>query len=187
MKKLEKGDALIVVDTQRDFCSGGPLAVPEGDQVVPALNRWIEAAERADVPIYFSRDWHPKEHVSFEANGGTWPPHCVQDSEGARFHPDLRVAGSAQIVSKGVRFDKDQNSVFDDTGLAAELRRRGVKRVWLGGLAEDVCVRASVLDGLREGFEMHLIEEATRPVDDERGEKALREMRDRGAAVETRA
>lgn len=183
MTELKSYDALIVVDVQRDFCFGGALAVPGGDEIIPVLNLWIEAAERAAISIFLSRDWHPKEHVSFEVRGGPWPRHCVQDSRGAEFSPDLRFPESARIVSKGVRFDKDQNSVFDDTGLATELARRGVERLWIGGLAQDVCVRASVLDALKAGFAVHVIESATRPVDAEEGKIALREMRDRGAAI----
>lgn len=184
MRELTAGDALIVVDVQRDFCSGGSLAVPDGDEVVPVLNHWIEAADRAHVPIYASRDWHPKRHVSFDEIGGPWPPHCVQDTEGAKFHPNLKLPRSARLVTKGVRFDRDQNSVFDETGLREELRRQEVRRLWLGGLAEDVCVRASVLDALKEGFEVHVIEDAIRPVRPAREEQVLEEMRLAGAAIE---
>lgn len=183
MPKLTKDDALIVVDVQRDFCPGGTLAVPGGDEVVPVLNGWIAEAQRAGIPLFFSRDWHPQNHPSFEAAGGPWPPHCLQGSEGARFHPELEVPESARVVTKGVRFDKDQNSAFDDTGLAVELRRLGVKRLWVGGLAEDVCVKATVLDGLKEGFEVHVIQAATRPVEAEKGGRAREEMRRSGAQI----
>lgn len=179
------GDALVVVDVQRDFCAGGALAVPGGDEVVPVLNRWLEAAGAAGVPIFLSRDWHPKGHPSFAGRGGPWPEHCLQDSPGAQLHPGLSVPASARRVTKGTRFDKDQNSVFDDTGLDVELRRLGVRRLWVGGLAQDVCVRASVLDALRCGFEVCLIAEATRPVDAEAGARALAEMREAGARLET--
>lgn len=185
--ELHEGDALIVVDVQRDFCSGGSLAVPGGDEVVGPLNRWVEGAARAGVPIYASRDWHPRGHLSFRENGGRWPPHCVQDTPGAGFHPGLHLPPSTRVVTKGVRFDKDQNSAFDETGLAAELRRRGVGRVVVGGLAEDVCVRATVIDALREGFEAVLLLSCTRPVEAEDGERALAEMRGAGARIEDSA
>jgi len=133
--KMQRGDALIIVDVQRDFCAGGALPVPDGDEVVAVLNQWIEAAEGAGALVYASRDWHPRAHVSFTERGGPWPAHCIQDTPGAQFHPDLRLPPSAIVVSKGVRFDKDQNSAFDDTGLAVELRQRGVHRIWVGGLA----------------------------------------------------
>ncbi|MVF22467.1 nicotinamidase [Methylocaldum sp. BRCS4] len=177
------GDALIVVDVQNDFCAGGALPVENGDAVVPVLNRWIEAATKANVPVYASRDWHPVGHVSFQESGGPWPPHCLQDSAGALFHPDLKLPDSAIIVTKGVRFDQDQNSAFDQTGLARHLRKAGIRRLWIGGLAEDVCVLATVLDARTEGFEVMVIRDATRPVTPQGGEKARREMQDAGAGV----
>jgi nicotinamidase/pyrazinamidase len=183
--EFQPGDALLVVDVQRDFCAGGALAVPGGEEVVPVLNRWLEEAESAGIPIFLSRDWHPSDHVSFEARGGPWPPHCVQDTPGAEFHPDLAAPASGRRVTKGVRFDKDQNSAFDETGLDLELRHLGVRRLWVGGLARDVCVRDSVIDALHCGLEVCVIADATRAVDAEAGERALSEMRDTGARIET--
>lgn len=177
------GDALIVVDVQNDFCPGGALPIENGDAVIPVLNRWIAAATRRNVPIYASRDWHPLEHISFKESGGPWPPHCIQDSAGARFHPDLKLPDSAVVVTKGVRFDQDQNSAFDQTGLGQHLRRKGIKRLWVGGLAEDVCVLATVLDARQEGFEVLVIQEATRPVSPQGGEAARRKMREAGAGI----
>lgn len=179
-----KGDALIIVDVQRDFCPGGALAIEGGDEIVEPLNRWIEEAEGADVPVFASRDWHPRGHLSFRESGGLWPPHCVQDTPGASFHPGLRLPVSARVVTKGVRFDKDQNSAFDATGLAVELRRLGVRRLWVGGLAADVCVLATVLDARREGFEVHLVREATRAVKPGDEERVLDEMRAAGVVIE---
>jgi nicotinamidase/pyrazinamidase len=182
---LEHGDALIIVDVQNDFCPGGALPIERGDEVVAVLNRWIAAASSAGVPVYASRDWHPKRHLSFTESGGQWPPHCLQDSEGARFHPDLRLPGSTVIVTKGVRLDRDQYSAFDETGLATELRARDVKRVWVGGLAEDVCVRATVLDARQQGFQAVLIADGTRPITRIGGDEAKEEMRRAGAQFET--
>ena len=180
---FRNGDALIIVDVQTDFCPGGALAIDGGDQVIPVLNRWIDAAVYAGVPIYASRDWHPVDHISFKESGGLWPRHCIQDSHGAGFHPELRLPESTVKITKGVRFDQDQNSVFDQTGLAVQLRKDGIKRLFVGGLAEDVCVLASVLDGRREGFDVVLIPDATRPVTADGGEKARREMRAAGARL----
>lgn len=180
---LQHGDALIVVDVQNDFCPGGALPIADGDKVVPILNRWIDAALAQDVPIYFSRDWHPVQHISFTQRDGLWPPHCIQDSEGARFHPNLRVPESAIIVTKGTRFDHDQYSAFDETGLAAQLRHDGVRRLFIGGLAEDVCVLATVLDGRKEDFEVVVIADATRPVTLSGGEEARRKMQEAGARL----
>ncbi|MBR9977870.1 MAG: nicotinamidase [Bacteroidetes bacterium] len=181
---FRSGDALLVVDVQNDFCPGGALPIEDGDAVVPILNRWITAAVKADIPLYISRDWHPANHISFEEQGGDWPPHCIQDSNGARFHPDLRVPDHAITVTKGVRFDKDQYSAFDQTGLAEQLRKDAVTRVIVGGLAEDVCVRATVLDARKAQFEVLLLSDATRPVSAEGGEKARKEMREAGARLE---
>lgn len=182
---LQRGDALIVVDVQRDFCPGGALPIDRGDDVVPVLNQWLAAAADADVPVYVSRDWHPTRHVSFTTSGGPWPPHCVQDSEGARFHADLRLPESTVIVTKGVPLDRDQYSIFDDTGLASELRARGVTHVWVGGLALDVCVQATVLDARREGFAATVITDGTRSLTRAGGDEANEKMRHSGARFET--
>ena len=184
-RSLQSGDALIIVDVQIDFCPGGALPIPDGDAVIPVLNRWLTAAVDGDVPVYASRDWHPQRHLSFVESGGRWPPHCLQDSSGARFHPDLRLPKSTAIVTKGTRFDRDQYSAFDETGLAVELERRHVRRVWIGGLAQDVCVRATVLDARRHGFEAVVIEDGMRPVTPDGGQSANHEMRQAGARFET--
>ncbi len=181
--EFEKSDALLVVDVQRDFCPGGALVVEEGDKVVPVLNEWIQVAPRHGVPRYFSRDWHPLGHPSFKETGGPWPVHCLQDSEGARFHPDLNVPDGAVIVSKGTRFDRDQYSTFDGMGLAEEFRRKGIRRVVIGGLAQDICVRASALDARKAGFAVLLILEATRPVSPDDGVAAVGEMREAGVKI----
>jgi nicotinamidase/pyrazinamidase len=180
-ERLEQGDALIMVDVQNDFCPGGALPVEGGDEVVPVINRWIGATLERGIPIYASRDWHPVGHISFKERGGLWPPHCLQDTGGAAFHPGLALPGAAVKITKGVRFDQDQNSVFDQTGLAERLRQDAVGRLWVAGLAQDVCVRATVLDARREGFEVVVIEEATRPITPEGGEEAHREMGAAGA------
>lgn len=184
-RAFETGDALLIVDVQIDFCPGGTLPIERGDEVVPVLNRWIAAASGSGVPVYASRDWHPAGHLSFTASGGEWPVHCLQDTTGARFHPDLNLPASAVIVTKGVRFDRDQYSAFDETGLATELRKRGVRRVWVGGLAQDVCVRATVLDACREGFDTVVIADGTRPVTREGGQTSTQDMRQAGARFET--
>lgn len=182
---LRPDDGLLIVDVQIDFCPGGSLPIDRGDEVVPVLNRWIAAAVDAGVPVVASRDWHPKQHLSFKDAGGDWPVHCVQDSVGARFHPQLTLPDSAILVTKGTRFDRDQYSAFDATGLATELRKRGVRRLWIGGLAQDVCVRATVLDARREGFDTIVIADATRPVTVAGGEGAVEDMRLAGAGFES--
>lgn len=181
LQALQPGDALIVVDVQKDFCPGGKLAIEGGDGVVSVMNAWIEAAVKKGVPIYASRDWHPPQHPSFREEGGPWPPHCLQDSDGATFHDELELPEDAVVVTKGTRLDEDQNSAFHHTGLAAHLRRHGVRRIWVGGLAQDVCVAATVLDGRAEGFDTGVIVDATRPVTAEGGREALRKMTEAGA------
>jgi nicotinamidase/pyrazinamidase len=180
---MKKGDGLCLVDVQNDFCPGGALAIEAGDEVIPVLNRWIKAALEVGVPIYASRDWHPAKHVSFKDQGGPWPPHCIQDTEGAAFRPDLDLPRWVVKITKGVRLDQDQNSVFDRTGLSKQLERDGVKRLWIGGLALDVCVLASVLDALQAGFDVCLIREATKPVTAEGGEEAVEKMKAAGAKI----
>lgn len=177
-------DALIVVDVQNDFCPGGSLAVDGGDDVVSVLNEWIATARKTAVPIYASRDWHPSDHISFKERGGPWPPHCIRDTSGAALHPDLALPDSTTVLDKGTERDRDAYSAFDGTGLADQLRADGVTRIWVGGLAQDVCVRATVLDGIKAGFDVHLIGDATRPVTAEGGREALKEMADAGAVIE---
>ena len=159
---FQLGDALLIIDVQNDFCPGGALPIPAGDRVVPVLNAWIDAASQAGTPVYLSRDWHPKHHPSFTEEGGPWPVHCLQDTAGAAFHPGLHKPSEAVIITKGTRFDQDQNSAFDQTGLAVHLHKIGIKRLLVGGLAEDVCVLATVLDARAEGFAVSVIAAGTR-------------------------
>lgn len=180
---FREGDALLVVDVQNDFCPGGALPIPGGDRVVPVLNAWIIEAERAGVPIYASRDWHPRGHLSFAAQGGEWPEHCLQDSDGAAFYPGLRVPKSTVVVTKGTRFDRDQYSAFDGTGLDVRLKRDGVRRILLGGLAQDVCVRATAMDARELGYDVVLVPGGSMPVTAEGGEATLRELREGGVTV----
>jgi nicotinamidase/pyrazinamidase len=183
---MEKGDALLIVDVQNDFCPGGALAVEKGDEVVPVLNRWIQQAVNQGVTVYASRDWHPPEHVSFKERGGPWPPHCVQGTSGAEFHSDLKLPRDAEIISKAHKPDEDSYSAFGGTDLAERLHRAGVKRLWIGGLTQDYCVRETSLDALREGFEVHVIVRGTRAVNvlPNDGARALDDVRRAGAILE---
>lgn len=176
-------DALIVVDVQNDFCPGGALAVRDGDAVVPVMNDAIAAAVEAGIPVVASRDWHPWEHCSFEEHGGPWPRHCVQDTPGAAFHPDLALPEDFHLVSKGEFESRDQYSAFDGTGLSDWLRHQGVRRVWVSGLAQDVCVRATVLDACQAGFVVMLMRGGTRAVDPDSGRRSLDEMKAAGAEL----
>ena len=184
--RLKDGDALLLVDVQNDFCPCGALPVPQGDEVVAELNGWIDEAERLGVPVFASQDWHPEGHISFAEQGGPWPQHCVQGTDGAAFRADLALPESARIVHKGADVDQDAYSAFQGTDLATELADLGVSKVWIGGLALDYCVKASVLDAIESGFEVALIVEGTRAVNVQPGDgdRAVAEMVEAGAAVE---
>jgi len=187
---MRSKDALIVIDVQNDFCAGGALAVKDGEQVVPPLNRYIEKFTKAGLPIFATRDWHPEKTSHFNTGGGPWPPHCIQGSKGAQFYPDLTLPYDAVIVSAGMGADEDGYSGFlgrDDSGtkLADLLRQRGVERIFVGGLATDYCVKHTVLDGLKEGFKVVLLADCVRgvnltPTDSER---AVEEMARAGAVI----
>lgn len=187
--RFEPGDALLIVDVQNDFCPGGALPVPEGDRVVPVLNHWIAAARAAGAPVYASRDWHPATHGSFAAQGGPWPPHCVQGTDGAAFHPDLRLPPETIVISKGQDPDDPGYSALARTGLGNDLAAAGTRRLWVGGLARDYCVRASVLDALKQGIGVRVIVPGTRGIaQPESGvDPALDEMVRAGAVLDERA
>ena len=176
-------DTLILVDVQRDFLPGGALGVPEGDAVIPVLNRYIALAREKRIPIFASRDWHPPGHCSFREQGGPWPPHCVVGTEGARIAPDLELPSSAIVIDKATTPAEDAYSAFNGTSLARELRARGVKRVHVGGLATDYCVLNTVRDARKEGFEVVLLTDAIRAVNVNAGDgaRAVAEMLEKGA------
>lgn len=180
---LARADALLIVDVQRDFLPGGKLGVPEGDAVVPVLNRYIDTARKAGVPVFASRDWHPEKHCSFKPQGGPWPEHCVAGTVGAQFADGLRLPPDVVVIDKATREEVDAYSAFSGTTLADRLRARGVKRLLVGGLATDYCVLNTVRDAFREGFGVVLLEDAIRAVnaDPEDGPRAKREMESRGA------
>jgi nicotinamidase/pyrazinamidase len=180
---MQAGDALLIVDLQNDFCPGGALPVVEGDKVVPAINRYIEAFQAAHLPIIATRDWHPEMTSHFNTYGGIWPPHCIQGTNGSAFHLDLKLPEAAVIISKGMDPQEDSYSGFQGTDakgakLADLLRQRGVKRLFVGGLATDYCVKHTVIDGLKEGFKVILLEDAVRGVEIHPGDskRAVEEM-----------
>jgi nicotinamidase/pyrazinamidase len=177
----DAGDALLIVDPQVDFCPGGALPVPGGDAIFPAVNR---AAHSLPL-VVASRDWHPADHISFQARGGPWPVHCQAGTPGAEFHASLDEGPIQHVFSKGTDPDREAYSAFDGTDLAGWLRERGVHRLVVAGLATDYCVRASVLDAVREGFQVTVLEDAVGAVDVNPGdgERALAEMREAGARV----
>jgi nicotinamidase/pyrazinamidase len=188
--KIDSHTALVVVDIQNDFCPGGALPVADGDKVVPVLNKYIQLFRGASAPIIYTRDWHPPDHSSFKVQGGPWPPHCVQGTEGAKFHPDLLPPAEVEIVSKADRKD-EAYSFFRGTDLAHRLRRLrfrlglrgGIRALFVGGLATDYCVKETVLDGLRLGFQVYYLDDASKGVNvsPDDSQLAVKEMLSKGA------
>ena len=164
--RLNARDALIVGDVQADFLPGGALAVVNGDTVILPLNNYIKTFSQAGLPIFYTRDWHPHNHLSFRENGGLWPPHCVMDTPGAMFSPDLLLpAENKYIISKGIKCEFDAYSAFQDTLLFSLLQERGIRRVFVGGLATNYCVKNTVLGALNLGFEAVLLLDAIQGID----------------------
>lgn len=182
--KLSLKDALIVVDMQRDFMPGGALPVPEGDKIIPRLNQYTRLFSSLGLPVFFTRDWHPPDHISFKEQGGVWPPHCVQNTEGAMFHKDLFIPQDNRfIISKGTSKDFDAYSGFQGTVLDSLLRERGIRRVFVGGVATDYCVKNTVLGSINLGYEAFLLLDGIKGVDVNPGdsERAIEEMLRAGA------
>lgn len=194
--------ALLIVDIQNDFCPGGALAVPDGDAIIPTVNQLIE---HFDV-ILQTQDWHPEGHSSFasshegkepydtiEVDYGTqvlWPDHCVQGTNGAEFHSDLNTLKSQVIIRKGFRKAIDSYSTFFEndqettTGLTGYLQQRGITDLYTVGLATDFCVKWSILDGIDEGFTMHIVEDAVKGIDLNGSlDAAWKEMKEKGVRI----
>ncbi|MEL7834479.1 bifunctional nicotinamidase/pyrazinamidase [Fodinibius sp. Rm-B-1B1-1] len=193
-------EALLIVDVQIDFCPGGALEVPKGDKIIPIIN---QLSEQFDIVVQ-TQDWHPQEHTSFASTHDNqapfetinmpygqqvlWPDHCVQGSEGAQFHPDLNTKNSQLIVRKGFRKQIDSYSAFYEndgettTGLTGYLKARDIDTLYAVGLATDFCVKWSVVDGIKEGFDLHVVEDAVKGIDIEGSvDQAWQEMLDQGA------
>lgn len=178
-------DALLVVDVQNDFIPGGALGVAGGEKVAPVINR-ISSYFTTRV---FTRDWHPANHISFSQDpkyiDKSWPPHCIQNTWGAEFHSDLKIAAGDRIVSKGDNPLEENYSSFHQTDLADWLCRQGVNRIFIAGLATDYCVFTSARDGLQAGFEVLVLEDAVAGVDVPPGSaaRALQILRDEGVSI----
>jgi nicotinamidase/pyrazinamidase len=174
-------DGLILVDVQRDFCPGGALPVPNGDTVVPVINRLLTLGRWFSVA---TRDWHPPDHCSFLPQGGIWPVHCVAGTPGAEFHPAMDTLQIQHIVSKATTKTIEAYSGFQGTELAGLLKGRGIRRVFITGLATDYCVKATALDARRGGLEVVVLEDAIRGVEVKPGDcaKAMAEMSAAGIA-----
>jgi len=188
MGSLRSSKALIVVDVQNDFCPGGALGIRDGDRIIPALNRYIEFFAREGSLVIATRDWHPEITRHFQQFGGVWPVHCVQESPGAQFHPDLKLYDGVLMLSKGMDPEEDSYSAFqavDSVGglLADLLKSLGVRRVYIGGLATDYCVKHSALDALKKGLDVYILADAIAGVNLQPDDSslAMEEMVRRGA------
>ena len=189
---LQQGDALSVTDMQNDFLPGGALGVPGGDKIIPYVNRTIELFKKSDLPIFFTRDWHPPDHCSFKDQGGPWPPHCVQNTAGAEFSSELNIPEGSTVISKGSEKNSEQYSTLggrdaDGNTESSLMKKSGIRRIFIAGLATDYCVLNSVKDALAEGYEVYVLTDAIRAVDVNRGdgERALEEMIRAGAKTIT--
>ncbi len=182
---LQQGDALLVVDVQRDFLPAGALPVLDGDAVVPRLNAYMATFSAHDLPIFLTRDWHPPNHCSFKDQGGVWPTHCVQNTPGAEWPVELQIPPAARIISKGSDPGIEAYSGFSGTILLELLRSLEVRRVFVGGLATDYCVHDTIMDACNQGFTVVLLADAVRAVNAEAGDatRAVREMIERGVSV----
>ena len=185
--RLSQRDALVIVDVQNDFCPGGSLGVPTGDQVAATMTRAAREFSEKGARVFATQDWHPPGHSSFAEQGGPWPPHCVQGSVGAELHPSLHLPPGTPVIQKGKDPKVDAYSGFLDSDLEEQLRRAGVERLFVGGLATDYCVVNTVMDALQRGFETHLLTDAIGAVDVSPGdgERAIERMRAGGAGITT--
>jgi nicotinamidase/pyrazinamidase len=176
-------EALLIIDFQNDFVPGGALPVPHGDEILARVNELIDSG-RFDL-IAATRDWHPADHGSFEGQGGPWPPHCVQGSEGAELYPELAREKIDVVVDAGYRPELEGYSGFEETNLESVLRKNEIDRVTVVGLATDYCVRHTALDALTHGFAVVIDREGVRGIDVEPGdsERALSELVGAGATL----
>jgi len=184
---ITEKSTLVIVDVQNDFLPGGALPVPNGDSVIEPLNKYVELFSKKGLPVFATRDWHPRNHVSFRERGGPWPPHCIQNTHGAMICEKLRLPPNTRIIDKAFSPDRDSYSGFQETVLDLELRRLGIRRLFIGGLATDYCVKATVLDSLDLGFETVLLLDAVKGVDVNPGdsENAVKTMILKGAVAIT--
>lgn len=183
--ELKTGDALIIVDVQNDFLPGGSLGITDSDQIIAPLNEYAKKFAEKGLPVFATRDWHPHEHCSFKEQGGPWPPHCVANTEGAEFSKDLKLPAGTRIISKAMYPDNDVYSGFGSTNLHGKLTEMGIKRVFIGGLATEYCIKATVQDALNHGYETYFLLDAIKAVNvkPRDGETAVEKMIMSGAKI----
>jgi nicotinamidase/pyrazinamidase len=181
--ELGEGDALLAIHIQNDFLPGGRLPVAEGDQVIPVMNNYIDRFIQRQLPVFATRDWHPKNHGSFIKQGGPWPEHCIAGSTGAEFARGLHLPASVHIFSTGTEVENDGYSGFENPDLNKQLEKLSVSRLFICGLATDYCVLNTVCDALSLNYQVLLLTDAVRAVNVHRldGEQALNKMILKGA------
>lgn len=174
----DQQSALVAVDLQNDFFPGGALGVQGADKIIPLINKCIQLFHTLGFPVVATRDWHPPGHCSFNEQGGAWPVHCIQGSRGAQLHSDLVMPPGTMVISKGTDPKKDAYSGFEGTSLGDRFEDLGVKTLFVLGLATDYCVKHTVLDACKKGFQVVVIKDAIRGVEAQIGdsEKALHDM-----------
>ena len=179
------GDALVVLDVQQDFLPGGALGATGGEQVIRPLNHCMHVFAKRGLPVFATRYWHPPDHRSFATHGGSWPPHCVAESVGASFPPELGFPHQAIVVSKATVADDERHSPFECTDLEAQLRKAGVQRLFIGGLGTVHCVLKTSLDARAAGFDVTVLRDAIAPVETRpgEGERALGRLLEAGAQL----
>lgn len=184
---MKNNKALLIVDMQKDFCPGGKLPVRQCDKVVENLNKYIQKFLDKNLPIFASRDWHPKETSHFKNFGGPWPEHCIQNTEGAKFHPALNLPDTTIIISKGMNPEEDSYSAFQgynkkDRLFKDVLNEMNIKELFIGGVATEYCVKSTVLDAITEGLKVKLLQDAIEGVEVNPGDinKAIKEMEKAG-------
>ncbi len=180
---LTKKDALVVVDMQNDFICGA-LSVPGAEEIIENVNNYVKIFSEKGLPVFFTRDWHPEDHISFKENGGVWPKHCVAGSWGAQFHEKLFIPEDNRfIISKGTFSDFDAYSGFQATVLNDLLKERGVKRLFICGVATDYCVKHTAMGAINLGYQVFILLDAIKGVDlsPSDSEKALELLYSMGA------
>jgi len=174
--------ALIIVDVQNDFCPGGALAVPQGNEIIPIINQLLSLNSFI---VVATQDWHPENHCSFIENGGIWPKHCLKDSWGAKLHSDLALPKDFILIQKGTQPDREAYSGFEGTELERILKKSNIRQAFICGLATEYCVKATALDSKSAGFEVFVVIDACQGVEVNKGdiEKAIEEMKNRGIKI----
>jgi len=185
MERIEvgTGDALLIIDMQRDFMPGGALPVAGADALLSVINACMRRFEGKGLPIFATRDWHPDDHSSFVTEGGSWPVHCVADSDGARFAEGLELPQDVHTINKGKQCALPGYSAFEATALHMQLQAQGVHCLFVAGVATEYCVLASVLDALELGYAVVLLGDGVRAVSAQDGAQALHDMQQRGAVI----